>query len=178
MTRYGHPRKYHPETENNHRGRRTDRPARNRPAARHDHRPRPPDRRHLPPHRPPRPRHLRQRRPRQLHRHRRPQPRRGQRHRRTPRHRPHHRAPRRTPPPGRGTRHRTDPHRPRLPYDGRPLGDTRSRTRTGASIVAVVREGQVIASPRPDFVFHAGDIIVVVGTGEGTAAVAQILSDG
>ncbi|SFQ46756.1 potassium/proton antiporter regulatory subunit, CPA2 family [Actinomadura madurae] len=70
------------------------------------------------------------------------------------------------------------PIAPGSPYDGRPLGDTRSRTRTGASIVAVVRDGQVIASPRPDFVFHAGDIIVVVGTGEGTAAVAQILSDG
>ncbi|NVI87255.1 cation:proton antiporter regulatory subunit [Actinomadura sp. BRA 177] len=64
------------------------------------------------------------------------------------------------------------------PYDGRPLGDTRARTRTGASIVAVVRDGQVLASPRPDFTFTAGDIIVVVGTGEGTAAVAQILATG
>lgn len=64
------------------------------------------------------------------------------------------------------------------PYDGRPLGDTRARTRTGASIVAVVREGKVIASPRPDFVFHAADIVVVVGTGEGTAAVAEILANG
>jgi TrkA domain protein len=64
------------------------------------------------------------------------------------------------------------------PYDGRPLGDTRARTRTGASIVAVVREGQVLASPRPDFVFTAGDIVVVTGTGEGTAAVAHILAHG
>ncbi|MGP4025722.1 cation:proton antiporter regulatory subunit [Actinomadura sp. 3N407] len=64
------------------------------------------------------------------------------------------------------------------PYDGRPLGDTRSRTRTGASIVAVVREGQVIASPRPDFTFTAADIVVAVGTAEGTAAVAQILANG
>ncbi|NEA26687.1 cation:proton antiporter regulatory subunit [Actinomadura bangladeshensis] len=64
------------------------------------------------------------------------------------------------------------------PYDGRPLGDTRARTRTGASIVAVVREGQVLASPRPDFTFTAGDIVVVVGTGEGTSAVAQILATG
>lgn len=31
-------------------------------------------------------------------------------------------------------------------YDGRPLGDTRARTRTGASIVAVVRGEEVIAS--------------------------------
>jgi TrkA domain protein len=64
------------------------------------------------------------------------------------------------------------------PYDGRPLGDTRARTRTGASIVAVVRDGQVLASPRPDFTFLAGDIVVVVGTGEGTTAVAQILTHG
>ena len=64
------------------------------------------------------------------------------------------------------------------PYAGRTLGDTRARTRTGASIVAVVRDRDVIASPRPDFVFHAGDVVVVVGTAEGTAAVAAILAEG
>jgi TrkA domain protein len=64
------------------------------------------------------------------------------------------------------------------PYDGRPLGDTRARTRTGASIVAVVRGGDVIASPRPDFVFRAGDIVLVVGTADGTAAVAAVLGTG
>ncbi len=63
-------------------------------------------------------------------------------------------------------------------YAGRTLGDTRARTRTGASIVAVVRDRDVIASPRPDFVFHAGDVVVVVGTAEGTAAVAAILAEG
>ncbi|MDL4776615.1 MULTISPECIES: cation:proton antiporter regulatory subunit [Thermomonosporaceae] len=67
---------------------------------------------------------------------------------------------------------------PGSPYDDRPLADTQARTRTSASIVAVVRDGQVIASPRPDFVFTAGDTIVVVGTDEGTAAVARILADG
>ena len=64
------------------------------------------------------------------------------------------------------------------PYDGRSLGDTRARTRTGASIVAVVRHGQVVASPRPDFVFHPDDIVVVVGTADGTAAVARLLVEG
>ncbi|WP_433501255.1 cation:proton antiporter regulatory subunit [Sphaerimonospora sp. CA-214678] len=64
------------------------------------------------------------------------------------------------------------------PYDGRALGAGRVRTRTGASIVAVVRQGQVIASPRPDFVFASGDVVVVVGTGEGTAAVADIFANG
>jgi TrkA domain protein len=64
------------------------------------------------------------------------------------------------------------------PYEERPLGDTRARTRTGASIVAVVRGGSVIASPRPDFVFVAGDTVVVVGTAEGTAGVAELFETG
>lgn len=64
------------------------------------------------------------------------------------------------------------------PYAGRTLGDTAARTRTGASIVAVVRGGQVYASPRPDFRFAAGDTVVVVGTAEGTGSVAHILTDG
>jgi TrkA domain protein len=44
--------------------------------------------------------------------------------------------------------------------------------------VAVVRDRAVVASPRPDFVFRAGDVVVAVGTAEGTAAVAAILTDG
>lgn len=39
--------------------------------------------------------------------------------------------------------------RPESPFVGRPLGDTRARTRTGASIVAIVRNEQVLASPGP-----------------------------
>jgi TrkA domain protein len=64
------------------------------------------------------------------------------------------------------------------PYDGRTLGDTRARTRTGASIVAVVRGNEVIASPRPDFGLQARDLIVVVGTAAGAEGVATILTDG
>jgi TrkA domain protein len=64
------------------------------------------------------------------------------------------------------------------PYVGRTLGDTAARTRTGASIVAVVRDGRVFASPRPDFRFAAGDVVVVVGTAEGTAMVATIFANG
>ncbi|WP_018349779.1 cation:proton antiporter regulatory subunit [Longispora albida] len=64
------------------------------------------------------------------------------------------------------------------PFDGNTLGDTQARSRTGASIVAVVRGHEVVASPRPDFTFHGGDIVVVVGTEEGVAAVATILTSG
>lgn len=64
------------------------------------------------------------------------------------------------------------------PYDGRVLADTRVRTRTGASIVAVVRDREVFASPRTDFRFNAGDVVVVVGTAEGTHAVTDIFASG
>ncbi|MEQ4721559.1 cation:proton antiporter regulatory subunit [Nonomuraea sp. B19D2] len=64
------------------------------------------------------------------------------------------------------------------PYAGRPMGEARVRTRTSASIVAVVRAGQVFASPGPEFVFRAGDVVVVVGSEDSTAEVAGILADG
>jgi TrkA domain protein len=66
----------------------------------------------------------------------------------------------------------------RSPYAGRPMGEARVRTRTGASIVAVVRAGQVVASPGPDFVLAAEDVVVVVGGADSTAAVAEILAKG
>ncbi|MEW2438921.1 cation:proton antiporter regulatory subunit [Streptomyces caniferus] len=61
------------------------------------------------------------------------------------------------------------------PYDGQPLGSTRARTRTGASIVAIVRGNDVIASPTPQEAFRRGDILVVIGTCEGIAGVEQII---
>jgi TrkA domain protein len=62
------------------------------------------------------------------------------------------------------------------PYAGRPLGDTRARTLTGASIVALVRGDTVVASPRPDDILRSGDILVVIGTHEGISGVQEIIS--
>ncbi|MET8867040.1 TrkA C-terminal domain-containing protein [Nonomuraea sp. NPDC004580] len=64
------------------------------------------------------------------------------------------------------------------PYAGRPMGDAQVRTRTGASIVAVVRKAQIVASPAPGFVLDAGDVVVVVGSADSVQAVAGILADG
>ncbi|MGV9719458.1 cation:proton antiporter regulatory subunit [Nocardia beijingensis] len=64
------------------------------------------------------------------------------------------------------------------PYDGRTLGETEMRTRSKASIVAVMRAGQLHPSPGPDFTFTAGDLLVVVGTPEGLDAAAKILTHG
>ncbi|OEJ52568.1 cation:proton antiporter regulatory subunit [Streptomyces agglomeratus] len=64
------------------------------------------------------------------------------------------------------------------PYAGRPLADTRARTRTGASIVAVLRRTTATPSPGPDFRLSIGDTLVVVGTREGVDALAEIIAGG
>ncbi|GAA1387868.1 MULTISPECIES: cation:proton antiporter regulatory subunit [Catellatospora] len=63
----------------------------------------------------------------------------------------------------------------RSPYAGRTLGDTRARTRTGASIVAIVRGRDVVAAPAPNQPLYAGDVLVVIGTSDGVAAVADLV---
>ena len=61
-------------------------------------------------------------------------------------------------------------------FDGRTLADTETRTRTGASVIAVSRSGEIIPMPRTDFRFRAGDTIVVVGTRDGVQAAAALLA--
>ena len=53
------------------------------------------------------------------------------------------------------------------PFAGRPLGETRARTLTGCSIVAIVRDTDVVASPGPDDVLQAGDVLVAIGSDSG-----------
>jgi TrkA domain protein len=62
-------------------------------------------------------------------------------------------------------------------FDGKPLGESRCRTLTGASIVAVVRGEDVIASPTPAEVLHGGDSLVVVGTSAGLDGVRRLFLD-
>lgn len=60
-------------------------------------------------------------------------------------------------------------------YDGRELGATHARTRTGASIVAVVRGDDVTTSPSPDHVLRAGDVVVSIGSDEALIALEELL---
>ncbi|MGX1882248.1 cation:proton antiporter regulatory subunit [Streptomyces sp. NPDC055287] len=64
------------------------------------------------------------------------------------------------------------------PYAGRPLGDTRARTRTGASIVAVLQRTSATPSPGPEFRLSIGDTLVAVGTREGVDALVEIIAGG
>lgn len=49
------------------------------------------------------------------------------------------------------------------------------RTRTGASIVAVVRDDTTIPAPGPDHRFQAGDVVVAVGTSQGLRQLNELL---
>lgn len=64
------------------------------------------------------------------------------------------------------------------PYADRTVGDARIRTRTGVSVVTVIREKDTHPAPGPDFRIQAGDTLVVVGTSEGIKEAAEILTAG
>jgi TrkA domain protein len=67
------------------------------------------------------------------------------------------------------------PIRPGSPYAGRTIADTQARTRTGVSIVAIVRGDGAIPAPTPDVRLRAGDTLVVVGTGKGVKDLSSLL---
>jgi TrkA domain protein len=60
-------------------------------------------------------------------------------------------------------------------FTGRTIGDARLRTQTGASVVAVIRDGTSTPAPGPETEFRGGDVLVVVGTAKGLEAVVEIL---
>ena len=64
------------------------------------------------------------------------------------------------------------------PFAGRTIGDTGARTRTGVSIVAVVRGEDPIPAPGPEQGLEAGDTLVVVGTPGGIEDLVVILRTG
>lgn len=62
------------------------------------------------------------------------------------------------------------------PAGGRSIAEGAYRTRTGASIVAVVRGTTTLPAPEPDEVLQAGDVLVAVGTVDGLAQLAELLA--
>ncbi|MEU9991595.1 TrkA C-terminal domain-containing protein [Streptomyces sp. NPDC048045] len=60
-------------------------------------------------------------------------------------------------------------------WNGRLLGDTRMRTETGVSIVAVLRRAGAVPSPGPGFRLAGGDTLILIGTREGVDSAAGIL---
>lgn len=67
-----------------------------------------------------------------------------------------------------------------LPSDsglaGVSIGAGQFRTKTGASIVAVIRNDNAIPAPGPDFTLSVGDVLVAVGTHDGLGSLRSLLA--
>ena len=64
------------------------------------------------------------------------------------------------------------------PFLNRELGETKARTRTRVSIVAIVRNGDVIPSPTPQDILQQGDTLVAVGTRAGLDSLSRLIAHG
>lgn len=61
------------------------------------------------------------------------------------------------------------------PLTGRTIGELEVRTKTGASIVAIVRDDLVLTNPGPDARFEPGDMVGVLGTTDQRATFLTLL---
>ena len=63
------------------------------------------------------------------------------------------------------------------PAGGLTIGDLQVRSRTGASIVAVLRGNEAHPAPGPDFSLIREDVVLVVGTADGVADARRLLQE-
>jgi TrkA domain protein len=61
------------------------------------------------------------------------------------------------------------------PARGAAISDLQVRTRTGASLVAVLRGDDPHPAPGPEFVLDGGDVVLVVGTAAGVRQARSLL---
>lgn len=65
---------------------------------------------------------------------------------------------------------------PKSPSVGHTIGDGEFRTRTGVSIVAVIRDDAPFPAPEPNFGLEEGDVLVCVGTADGLDRVRSLVA--
>lgn len=70
------------------------------------------------------------------------------------------------------------PIREDSPYVDRTIGDARIRSRTGVSVVAIVRGEDAVPAPGPEERLDSGDYLVVVGTARGVEQAVELLRAG
>ena len=61
------------------------------------------------------------------------------------------------------------------PMIGRTIGDGAFRTKTGCSVVAVIRGDDSVPAPGPEFRFERGDVAVAVGTRQGLDSLRELI---
>lgn len=65
--------------------------------------------------------------------------------------------------------------RPGSRQGGATIGEGRFRTRTGSSVVALIRGDVTVPAPGPDAALEGGDVVVAVGTPDGLRQLRQLL---
>lgn len=65
--------------------------------------------------------------------------------------------------------------RPGSPLEGRSIGESAVRERTGASIIAILRNGAALPNPQPGEAIRPGDTLVVVGDREQVGRLSALL---
>ncbi len=60
------------------------------------------------------------------------------------------------------------------PLTNRSIEDLQIRTRTGATIIGIHREGEIIGSPDVDEIIYPGDLLMVVGDAEQLDALREL----
>lgn len=70
------------------------------------------------------------------------------------------------------------PLREDSPYAGRTIGDAQIRSRTGVSVVAIMRGEVAVPAPGPEERLASGDYLVVVGTARGVEQTVELLRAG
>lgn len=64
------------------------------------------------------------------------------------------------------------------PSAGRTIGDGEFRTKTGVSVVAVIRGDVPVPAPEPEFRLTANDVVVCVGTIDGLNRMRDLIAAG
>ena len=65
---------------------------------------------------------------------------------------------------------------PSSPTASSTIGDGAFRTRTGVSVVAVIRDETPFPAPEPNFALHGDDVLVCVGTIDGLARMRDLIA--
>ncbi len=59
-------------------------------------------------------------------------------------------------------------------FRARTVGETELRTRTGVSVIAIVRGDDQIPAPGPEDMLEPGDVVVLTGTADGLGRAAEL----
>jgi CPA2 family monovalent cation:H+ antiporter-2 len=61
------------------------------------------------------------------------------------------------------------------PLIGQSIAEANLRAKTGASIIAIIRDSQLVANPKSSFVFMQGDLVGMIGEEKQLAAIAHLI---